>query len=117
MQHLICKLRNTEDVLLRFGGKSEHEVKLHGVPSALKGKAAGVKKVFLTDVFVYCVTQALASGFGRKGKSAFAGLLYAVHYLYREVVRTERGKRKSDAPRLAIFKKSVAQLRQLAVVA
>ena len=117
VQNLICKLGDTENILVRFRGQAQHEVQLYGVPAALKSQTAGVQQVLLRDVFVYRIAQALAAGLGCEGQTAFSGLLQAVHYLDREIIRPERGQRQSDAPRLAVIKQPVAQLGQMTVVA
>ena len=89
VQHLICKLGDAENILVRFRGQAEHEVQLYGVPAALKGQTAGVQQLLLRDVFVNCIAQTLAAGLGCEGQAAFSGLLQAVHYLDRKIIRSE----------------------------
>ena len=110
VQHLICKLSYAKDILIGLGRQAKHEVELNRIPAALERKAACVQQIFLGDVFVYSVAQALASGLGRKRQSAFARFLYAVHNVHGEVVSSQRRQRKANAARLAVAEKIVAQL-------
>ena len=117
MEHLVGHGGNAHDVLIRLGGETQHVIELHGVPSALKGDAAGVEQVLLGDIFVNSVPKALAAALHSEGKAAFANPLQLFHQLHGEVICSQRRERHADAPGLAEFQQPVAYLTQMPIVA
>ena len=117
MQHLVCHLRDAEDVLVRLGGQTQHIIELDRVPAAGEGDLAGVEQILLGDVFVDRVAQALAAALDGEGQAALAHLLQPLHDVHREVVRPQGGQGKADAPRLTVVEQAVAKRGQRSVVA
>ena len=109
VQHLVCHFGDTNDIFVCLGRQTEHIVELDAVPTALEGDSAGIQQIFLGDVFVDHVAQALATALYGKGQAALANLLQLFHELHREVVRAQRGEREADAPRFTVFQQAVAE--------
>lgn len=103
-------------ILIGFGRQTHHKVQLDVVPAALKGDLAGVEYIFLADVLVDNITQALRTGLTCERQAAFAGFLYALHQFGGKAVRTKRRQRQADMPRLTIVEHALGQTGQLTVV-
>ena len=72
--------------------------------------------IFLADVLVDNITQALRTGLTCERQAAFAGFLYALHQFGGKAVRTKRRQRQADMPRLTIVEHALGQTGQLTVV-
>ena len=70
VDHLLCKVCDSFNVLHRFGRQTHHKVELDRGVAALKRGAAGGQHLLLGDVFVDDIAQALGSCLGCKGQTA-----------------------------------------------
>ena len=115
--HLVHQLRDTENVLVRFRGQTQHEIELDIVPAAGKGVGAGCQNFVLGQILVDDVTQALGSRLRGEGQAAFpAARLKPLHQVAGEIVRPEGGNGEADLILRAVGDQLVRQLFQPPVI-
>ena len=116
LKDFIDQLRNANYILIRFRRQTQHEIQLHTVPAAGKGRGAGGENFFFCYVFIDRVAQALRSSLRCERQAAFAHLLDAHHELPRKIIRAQARQREIDLARLTVVEQTVGQGFQLAVI-
>ena len=84
------KLRDTEDILIGLGRKSDHEIELNAVPAGTEGIVHSSEQVILVDAFIYDVAQPLRSRFGCKGETGLAYLLHLLKIVLYKGINAQR---------------------------
>ncbi len=107
---------DTEHILVRFGGKPEHEIEFDGAVAARERAAAGGEQILLGEILIDGVTQALRARLRRKGEAGLSPLLQPLHQRHGEIVRAQGRQRKVQVPRGAEFLQIVAQLDKAGIV-
>ena len=116
LDNLIGKLRDPQNILVRFRRQAQHKVQFYVAPAPGKGRGTGGKDLFLPQIFIDHVTQPLGSCLRRKGKAAFPHRLNPLHQFPGEIICPERGDGNAVLVCLAIRNQPVCQLLQSLVV-
>ena len=115
--HVADDLGDAQQILVGLGGQAHHKVQLHAVVAGGKGHPAGFQQVFLPQVFVDDVPQALRTRFGSEGQAAFPHLLDALRQVQVKGVGAHGGQRQVDVHGLQSAHQALAQRLQVGIVA
>ena len=78
-RNTFCKMGDFLTVFFSFAGKSQHEIKLYLVPSALKSLGGALHYILFRDSFIYNITESLRTRFRSKCKRTLLHILNFVH--------------------------------------
>ena len=96
INHLLRKLCNPDNVLVRLRRQPHHEVELHLFPTMTECCAACRQQILLCYSLVDDIAQTLCPRFWRKGEPRLAHLLHAVRKVDREAVNAQRRQREAE---------------------
>ena len=105
------------DILIRFGGEPVHKIKLHARSAAVERLSARGKYLFLRDIFVYNIAQALCPRLRSEGKPTFADRGHLFEQFFIKAIDTHGGQRKIHLFFIRPGKQLFDKLRQTGVIA
>ena len=115
-EHALGRLDYGQDVLVRLGGQSHHEVELELAPAVLEGVSRRRLEVLLGDVLVDDIPQTLRARLRSEGEAAPPRARDGAGHLDAERVEALRGNRDADSLRGELAVETVEDLLALGVV-
>ncbi len=116
LRHLLKQIGDGQDVLVGFGGQTDHKIELDRLPAGLKGGGSRVEQILVGHPLIDDVAQPLGASFRGKRQPCFSHPLDFFRQLDAEVVDAQRGKPNRDTLTAEVFVQTVNDFVDVAVV-
>ncbi len=114
---LVYQLHQRPQILIGFGGKPDHKIKLDHLPAQVKGVLNGINNFVFTDIFIDHIPQSLTAGFRRDGKTGLANLFNQLHQFRGQRPGPQRRQGDRDIIRFKVHHQLFNQRGNTAVIA
>ena len=111
-----CQMRDSFDIILCLGRKSQHEIQFYFIPAAFKRLSCPVENHFFCQSFVDNIPHPLASRLRCEGQAALFDILYLAHDIEGKCVDSKRRKGNIDTFFRAAVDQIVDKFRKMAVI-